>query len=145
MDEKPRKESKKWMRGLTEKQIDKVIATGYKQITFHCSMPKLVVCCIYGETEAAVGTAICSILDKQKFSMKFGKRKALRQALLALENKKSTNEVRYSQEQFPRKWKKSQVNRVIEISKTIAFKSRYVPISGSGGQVPECLTPCMPA
>jgi len=115
----------KWMKGLPGGLIDAILKEEPDKVEFDIVEPSSVTCTITCSNEKARGIAICSVEDKKLFNVVRGKRKSARRALKALKNKTDLLPIRVDKSQFSRKWKPSQINRVIDYGLAFGNKAIY--------------------
>jgi len=116
----------KWMRKLSKEVIEKILAVEPNKVKFHVQQPSHVVCTINVSNEVGVGVAICSALDKSRFSLREGKERAAKRALKALETKQGSEPIRTDALAFPRGWKRHQIKHVMELGRSLGNKSWYI-------------------
>lgn len=122
---------KKWMKHLPKKRINEILQLKPTNVAFVVKQPSHISCSIDTQHSHGFGLAICSTLDKQKFSVRIGKLIASGRALNAIKKRKQmSNSIRVHNpdHSFPRNWKQSQIKHLKHIGSQFVFKEDFKTI-----------------
>lgn len=91
---------------------------------------KFVVCDIITQNHTrGRGVAICSLTDKQEFTVSEGKKKAAGRAVQALVRQENSDRMRKEFIEFPNTWTKGQMARVMRYADMFGYLSHFEKVS----------------